>query len=278
MIIDFHTHVFSPEIKNNREKFVAGDLFFASLYSDTRAKLADTDDLIKNMDMEEIDKSVILNINWQNADNYRRSNEYILESISRFPQRLIGFCTVPLEFPDLALKELEYCLKNGIKGVGEIRPSKKFLENISLLEPVISCIIKNSLILLTHTSDPVGHNYPGKGDITPELIYSLILKFPELKLVCSHWGGGLPFYALMPEVKKALTGIYFDTAASPYLYSPQIYPIIGKLIGWEKILFGTDYPLLTSKRYLNEINGLMLPDETRKQILGENAGTLLGIL
>jgi predicted TIM-barrel fold metal-dependent hydrolase len=276
MRIDFHTHVFSPEIKNNREKYVTSDTFFASLYSNPKAKIADSDDLINIMDSEEIDKSVILNISWQKTENYKRNNDYILESISRFPQRLIGFCTIPLEVPDLALKEIERCLKCGIKGVGEIRPVANLLKNISLLEPILNHIIENDLILLTHTSEPVGHNYPGKGDITPELIYDLIVKFPNLKLVCSHWGGGLPFYALMPEVKKALSGVYFDTAASPFLYSPQIYSIVGHLVGWENILFGTDYPLLTSERFIKELNTLTLPDRAKTLILGENACRLLG--
>ena len=95
--------------------------------------------------------------------------------------------------------------------------------------------------------------------------------------MCAHWGGGLPFYALMPEVKKALGQVYFDSAASPYLYSPQIYTEIAALVGDQQVLFGSDYPLLTPRRLLRDIDSLHLPESTRNQLLYANAASLLGI-
>ena len=145
------------------------------------------------------------------------------------------------------------------------------------MKPFIEAIIRHKLILLTHASEPVGHEYPGKGAITPDMLYPLIIKFPDLTLVCAHWGGGLPFYALMPEVKKAMSNLCFDTAASPFLYSPQIYNQVIQLIGADKILFGSDYPLLAPSRLLKEIKSLGLPVETEHQLLSGNAQRLLGI-
>ena len=81
----------------------------------------------------------------------------------------------------------------------------------------------------------------------------------------------------MPEVKQAMTYVFFDTAASPFLYNPQIYNQVIQLVGADKILFGTDYPLLTPGRLLNEINSLDLPEETKSLILSGNAQRLLGI-
>ena len=277
MIIDFHTHIFPPQVKNNREKYVGRDPLFSLLYSNPKAKLADADDLIASMDEQEIDMSVVLNIAWKSPEMCRKTNDYILESIARFPHRLIGFAMIALDFPGTALKEIERCASNGIKGIGEIRPSKTLLGNLSSWEPIINKIVEDDLILLTHTSEPLGHIYPGKGDITPQELYPLIAAFPELKLVCAHWGGGLPFYSLMPEIKKSLGNIFFDTAASPYLYTPEIYQRVADLIGPDKILFGTDYPLLSPKRYLKEIASLNLIPQVKNQILSENALKLLGI-
>jgi uncharacterized protein len=129
---------------------------------------------------------------------------------------------------------------------------------------------------LTHSSEPIGHSYSGKGNITPEALFPLISGFPELKLVCAHWGGGLPFYALMPEVKISLNNVYFDTAASPFIYSSQIYHQVTQLVGPEKILFGSDYPLIAPKRLLTEIDSLNLAETIKTQILSKNAGVLLG--
>ncbi len=279
MIIDFHTHVFSPQIKKNRSKYIDSDPCFAILYSKADAKLATADELIDSMDKDGIDISVIVNIGWTTHELCVETNDYILESVARYPKRLIGFCTVQPNSYDAAIAEIERCAKGGIRGVGEIRPDMQFFDlgDEELMEPFVEVLQKHKLILLTHTSEPVGHDYPGKGGITPDMLYPFITSFPDLTIVCAHWGGGLPFYALMPEVKQAMNNVFFDTAASPYLYSPQIYNQVIQLVGGDKILFGSDYPLLAQSRYLKEINSLDLPDETRNLILSGNARRLLGI-
>lgn len=146
-----------------------------------------------------------------------------------------------------------------------------------VMEPLVEVLKKYKLILLTHASEPVGHEYPGKGGITPDILYPFITSFPDLTIVCAHWGGGLPFYALMPEVKRAMSNVFFDTAASPLLYDSQIYNQVTQLVGADKILFGSDYPLLEQSRLLNEIRSLDLPQETKDLILSGNARRLLGI-
>jgi uncharacterized protein len=278
MIIDFHTHVFPPQIAGNREKYVSLDPLFKLLYSEKKARLATTEDLIADMDSQEIQKSVILNIAWDEQDICRQTNDYILESVNRHPDRLIGFCMVKFDSTEEAISEIERCLKGGIRGIGEIRPSREFFENASILTPVMDFIIKNELILLTHASEPVGHLYPGKGDITPGQLYPFITGHPGLKLVCAHWGGGLPFYALMPKAKPYFKDLYFDSAASPYLYSPQVYSQAAQLAGPHKILFGSDYPLLSPRRLLDEIDSLDMPPEDKSAILSGNALKLLGII
>jgi len=279
MIIDFHTHVFPPHISDNRSRYIDKDPIFASLYADEKARLATTDKLIASMDDDEIDISVLTNLNWTTRELCVATNDYILDSIARYPQRLIGFCAIPPESPEAAIAETERCLKGGIRGIGEIRPDMlpaSFTDS-ETMPAFFEALIKNNLILLTHTSEPVGHSYPGKGEATPGRLYPLIKSFPELTIVCAHWGGGLPFYALMPEVKQAMKNAYFDTAASPFLYNPRIYSQVIQLVGAEKILFGSDYPLIPPSRYIREINGTSLSEEERGLILSGNARRLLRI-
>ncbi|MFC1995336.1 amidohydrolase family protein [Chloroflexota bacterium] len=279
MIIDFHTHVFPPGIKKNRRKYIDNDPCFAILYSAPDAKLATADELIASMDKEGIDISVIVNIGWTTHQLCVETNDYILESIARYPKRLIGFCTVQPNSYDAAMAEIERCAKAGIRGVGEMRPDIQLFDlgDKVVMEPFIEVIRQHKLILLTHASEPVGHEYPGKGIITPEVLYPLITRFPELPIVCAHWGGGLPFYALMPEVARVMANVSFDTAASPFLYSPQVYSQVIQLVGSDRILFGSDYPLLAQSRLLKEIRSLDLSEETRVLILSGNAQRLLGI-
>jgi len=279
MIIDFHTHTFSPQVKKNRSRYIDSDPCFAILYSKKEAKLTTADELIASMDRDGVDISVILNIGWATHEMCVETNDYILESIARYPNRLIGFCAVQPRSTGAAIAEVERCAKGGIRGVGELRPDVQLLDfnDEEMMEPFIEVVREHRLILLTHASEPVGHQYPGKGGITPDILYPFITRFPDLTIVCAHWGGGLPFYALMPEVKKAMNNVFFDTAASPLLYSPQVYNQVIQLVGGDKILFGSDYPLLAQGRVLEEIGSLDLPQETENLILSGNAQRLLGI-
>jgi uncharacterized protein len=80
---------------------------------------------------------------------------------------------------------------------------------------------------------------------------------------------------LKKEVPEVFRRVYFDTAASPYLYRPQIYRLAAEMVGPEKILFGSDYPLLRPTRYLKEMEEANLPEDWRRMILGENLARLL---
>ncbi len=277
MIIDCHTHVFPPQIKKKRSDYIDRDPGFAVLYSPKDAKLATADELIDSMDQEDIDISVIVNIGWTTHELCVETNDYILESIARYPKRLIGFGSMQPNSLEAAVAEIERCAQGGIRGIGEIRPDMQLFDlNDEIMAPIMETLKKHKLILMTHASEPVGHYYPGKGAITPEMLYPFIASFPDLTIICAHWGGGLPFYALMPEVKKAMKNVFFDTAASPYLYSPEIYQQVIPLVGADKILFGSDYPLLAPGRLIKEINSLDLALETKSLILGSNAWRLLG--
>jgi predicted TIM-barrel fold metal-dependent hydrolase len=262
MVIDFHTHVFSPRVKENRETYIGKDPLLAMLYSSPRAKMVTADELIESMDRDEVDVSVILNGGWTSHELCVETNDYVMESVARYPKRLVGFCTVSWQ--------------STVKGVGEIRLDTQSFNPKELL-PVIEVIREHNLILLTHASEPVGHHYVGKGKTTPDLLYTLITAYPDITHVLAHWGGGLPFYSLMPEVKEIMRNVYFDSAASPFLYSPEVYKRVSELVGADKILFGTDYPLLAQRRILEEIDSLNLPTETREHILSGNARRLLGI-
>lgn len=91
----------------------------------------------------------------------------------------------------------------------------------------------------------------------------------------AHWGGGLLFYDLMPEVRAALRNVYYDTAASSYLYDPSVFRIASQLIGHERILWGTDYPLLSQAKFLTRVRSCGLSKAEEQAILGDNAARLL---
>jgi len=91
-------------------------------------------------------------------------------------------------------------------------------------------------------------------------------------------GGGLFFFNMLKkEVKESLKNVYFDTAASPFLYEAPIYQTAKNLAGIGKILFGSDFPLLKPSRYFKELEENQLSVNDKKKICGLNAKKLLKI-
>jgi predicted TIM-barrel fold metal-dependent hydrolase len=266
-------------MSEHREEYIGRDPLFARIYAKPTAKIASCEDLIAIMDKEGIDRSVILNANWGSLELCQETNDYIMESTSRYPDRLTGFCSLPPNAGEVAVAELERCIRGGISGIGELRPDFHGLEKGDevLLDPVFEVARRNHLIVSVHASEPVGHEYVGKQKITPDVLEKLIARFPDITIVCAHWGGGLPFYALMPEVAEALKNVYFDSSASPYLYKPEIFRHVAEIVGTEKVLFGSDYPLMLPSRVLKQFLSLDMGEVAEASILGGNARRLFGL-
>jgi uncharacterized protein len=279
MIIDFHTHALTPAIKQNRRRYLEKDAAFASIYSGEKAKIATIDDLITAMDRDEVDFSVVVNYSWTTHVLCVETNDGILEGIARYPKRLAGFCAVSSLTDDASLKEIERCAKAGAKGIGELRIDLSPLDYSAkdILQPFAQIAREHHLMVMVHASEPVGHIYPGKGTATPGLLYAFTQQLPDVPVICGHWGGGLPFYTLMPEVREALENVYYDTAASPFLYRPDIYNIGAALAGADRILFGSDFPVIAPGRIIDEIKSCELSKENKEEILVNNARRLLGI-
>ncbi|MFO8101081.1 MAG: amidohydrolase family protein [Dehalococcoidia bacterium] len=278
MIVDFHTHIVPPKLKERRDDLIHEDHCLGALFSDPNAKMATAEDLLESMEKDGIDLSVAVNMGWSSMELCRETNDYIMESVARYPDKLVGFGMVDPRWKD-APTEVERCARGGLRGIGELMPHLHGydLGNRELMEPVVETTTKHDMIILTHSSEPVGHDYPGKGNVHPQMLYSLISSFPDQKFVCAHWGGGLPFYALMPEVGRAFENVWFDTAASPFLYRYDIFPRVAEIIGPEKILFGSDFPLISQGRIIKGLEAkTSVPAKDKELILGRNAILLLG--
>ena len=277
MIIDFHTHIFPRDIRENRHKHFAAEPAFKLLYQSAKSRLIGAGELIDAMDQNRVDKSVIFGFPWKNSAIFKPHNDYIIEMVQKTPDRLIGMGCFEPSGKD-AVAEAERCLTAGLCGIGELAFYQSGIDESALdrLAPIMEMCAGRNLPVLIHTNEPVGHDYHGKTPITLAQIYRLIKRFPENKIVLAHWGGGIFFFGLLKkEVKESLQNVYFDTAASPYLYDSEIYQVAAKIIGVDKILFGSDYPLLPPARYFNEMVQAGLTKIQLEKISGQNAGQLL---
>ncbi len=280
MIIDAHTHIMSPEIASAKAAYLERDRWFDECYRDPGARFATAESLAASMDLAGIARSVVTGFAFADPGLCAASNDYIIEAVRRFPGRFVGLAAVQPDAGEGAVYELERCIGAGLRGIGELLPDGQGFdparkETFLLLAAALQ---KYAAPLMMHASEPVGHSYPGKGKTWPPKILELAANFPELRIIAAHWGGGLPFYELMPEVRLALSNVYYDTAATTYLYDFRVFRAAIAACGAAKILFASDHPLLKQDRLVKRIGaeaGLTEPELAL--VMGENAARLFNL-
>ena len=122
MIIDFHTHIFPPDVRDRREEYLRRDPTFAEMYSHPRAQIATAEDLLRSMDEAGVDVSVALGFAWRDHEDCVRHNDYLLEVAKKSGGRIVPFCAVNLQAGEAAAAEVERCAGGGARGLGELRP------------------------------------------------------------------------------------------------------------------------------------------------------------
>ena len=278
MIVDAHCHILPESFPERYRELVERDATLASLFPQPGARMATASDLVSAMEAAGIDRSVVVGFGWTDPEIGREANDYVIQAVSQHPERLTGFCSVNPAWGSNSLAEVERCAVAGLRGIGELHPDTQGfdLTDAARLAPLMDLARYLGLPTLIHASEPVGHQYPGKGQATPERVYRFIRNFPENIIICAHWGGGLAFYGLMPELPGELENVYFDSAASPLLYRPEVFSVAVQTIGADKLLFGTDYPLIQHRRLLAQVENSGLNTADRSAILGGNAARLFG--
>ncbi len=275
-VVDFHTQILTPEFIMRRADLCARDRWFNLLYANPRARLACAEDLVASMDQARVDASVVFGFAFADAGLCAACNAYVLEAAQQYPGRLLPFLTVNPLAGETALRQAIDGLEAGAVGIGELMPGGQgfALTDFACLDPLLELAREAGVPLMFHVNEPVGHTYPGKGDQGPQQAFQLAEHAPSNTLVFSHWGGGLPFYELMPEGSAVLANTYYDTAASLFLYDDAIFRHVAAWAA-SKILWATDYPLIGQARFLRRMQKLGLESDLLDRLLGGNALTLL---
>lgn len=271
-IIDAHTHLFPAEIVQDRTAFLERDSWFGELYASPAHAMVSPVEMIASMDEAGIDMSVVCGWPWRDPGLCRIQNDFLAEVHAMFPDRLAWMAIVnPLAAG--CADEIERCVALGAVGIGELNADA---QGFDWTEPgpigdMMEACQAIDLPILMHCSEPVGHAYPGKGTATPDRILRFLAAWPEIRVVGAHWGGGLPFFEMMPEVAQLTRNFVYDSAASTYLYTRDVFPIVEQLVGSGRIVFGSDYPLLNQKRFLKRMLTTSLSQASTADILGINA-------
>ena len=262
MIVDVHTHIFPAHLIEARQRIAEREPEFATMYADPRAKLATAEELLTSMAGAGVDVSVACGFWWHDAGLAAEHAAYLVEVAAASDGRLLAF--VPGLTPPA-----------GAHGLGEAR-----FDSIEASATAAAAAGATDLPLLTHCTEEPGHAYPGKhGGLTAGGLWRLLQDHEALRVVAAHWGGGFPFYALMPEVRTLLASgrVVFDTAASALLYEPRIFEVVRRLVGDNLIVWGSDFPLRSQATDLAAVTAAVPDPEARAAILGGNAARFLGI-
>jgi predicted TIM-barrel fold metal-dependent hydrolase len=277
--IDFHVHITPPDIIADWEKYAKKEAYFSLLSRSKENKFAAAEDVVSVLENEgTFDKAVVFGFAFRDIGLCRYVNDYVIEKVKEFPEKLIGFMVVPSGGRETT-KEIERCFGFGLRGVGELFPEGQRLDlkNPKKTRSITGPCKELGLSLLLHANEPVGHYYPGKTGVSLKHLETFIANNPGLKIVLAHFGGGIFVYEAMKEISETFRDVYYDTAAAPFLYDFRIYRAAKALGLTEKILFGSDFPLLSPSRYMPALEESGLSVEEKRLILGENARKLLGI-
>jgi predicted TIM-barrel fold metal-dependent hydrolase len=278
VIIDFHTHIFPPGVRAERDEYLRRDRTFAEMYSNPHARIATAEDLLASMEEAGVDVSVALGYAWMEEELIARHNDYLLESAARSDGRIIPFCTINMAAKG-AEKEIGRVAAGGAQGLGELRPGNQGWDlNGPPGETLAAAARRWGLVLVHHVTEPVGHLYPGKQGGSLSDFYWFAVNHPDLHLVGAHLAGGLPFYAHMPRVAEVLERVYVDTAAQSFLYRPDVYSSLIQHIAAGRVLVGSDFPLVSPAEHLAEIRDAVPGADSQRLILGANAARLLGLV
>lgn len=279
MIVDFHTHIFPPDVIARRAGLAARDPWFGALYGNPRAKMATADDLLASMAASGVDVSVACAFGWSDEGLAEACNDYLLEAMRVSGGRIVALAGVQPLAGARAVAEVERCVRLGMRGVGELMPHGQGyrLSDVALLAPLMEVAAAHGLFVLTHASEPIGHIYPGKGDVTPAELAAFVSMFPQVRIVAAHWGGGYPFYELMPEVRAEAANVWYDSAASLFLYRPEVFDVVARIAGAGRVLWASDFPLISQQRMLAYARASGLDQQALALTLGGNAAVLLGL-
>lgn len=276
MKIDMHVHVTPEEISKNFERISKKESYFSTLSHTPHNRFVTAEQIREEMKESGIDRSVIFGFSFQDMGLCRFVNDYVIEKVKLYPNEFIGFISVVPNHKETPY-EIERCYNKGLRGIGELFPAGQPFDITARkdTDAFAACCKAFNLPVILHVNEPVGHLYAGKTDTPLKAIETFISHYSELSIILAHFGGGIFVYELMKEIRECFKNVYYDNAAAIFLYDSKIYKNFATLGLIDKLLFGSDYPLIKPRRYEESIQKSGLTAEEIDKIYSSNATCLL---
>lgn len=258
MIINAHAHIFPDKIA---ERAVSGINQFYDLEMGFDGRLST---LLELEGKAGVDKFIVQSVATVPAQ-VQSINNFIADCVKQYPDKLIGFCTIHPDYPDIE-GELDRAAEMGLKGV-KIHPDfQRFcIDEEKALR--IYRHIEGKMPILVHTGD---YRYEYS---KPERMARVLDMFPNLDVIGAHFGGWSEWEAAATAYRGKK--IYVDTSSTMYALSPEKVRELIDIFGVDYVLFGTDYPMWSAEEELKMLSKVPLTEEEREKILHINAERLL---
>lgn len=294
-VIDAHIHAYPAEVAADPVAWGTeqGEHWWVRCVAPHRRRSlqgwATIDQLLRDMDTAGVDQVVMLGWYWERQATCELQNAWFIDWHRAHPDRFQAFAAVNPSAGAAAREALARALDAGLCGVGELLPQVQggalADENWSA---VFALAAARGVPVNLHVTDPLAFGSDSTAKATPlESYLAMIQAHQATTFILAHWGGGLPFYELNPRLRPFFKNVYYDSAATALLYDPSVFRRVVDIVGPERILWGTDYPLLTHPRIeraptfrhdLADVRGpaAALSPAELDLILGGNTARLLG--
>lgn len=259
-IIDAHTHIFPEKVADRAVEQLE------AIYGATPVRRPVLDELIAEMDQAGVARSVYAPVSTR-PEQVRSINRFALELVDH--PRIIPFGTLHPHHEDVP-GEIERLVAGGIRGV-KLQP---FFQHFTFEEAPTRAMFEavgDRLVILMHG----GQEIVEIEDVVPggEALARLIDDFPALRMIVAHMGG----YEMWEGVSEHLVGapVHFDLSYTFNHASDDLIAEVCSRHGWERVIFGSDFPWQSQREALDGLRRLGLDDATFAAV---TAGNLLALL
>jgi predicted TIM-barrel fold metal-dependent hydrolase len=219
--------------------------------------------------MDEADVGLGLVAAWWGPQGALIDNDEVASFVRQHPSRLVGVASVDLARPMDAVRQLRRCVRDlGFRALRIVpwlwglppddrRYYPLYVECIELDVPICLQVGHTGPLLSSETGRPIPY------------LENVALDFPELRIVAGHIGA--PWTQEIISLATKFPNLYVDTSAYKATRYPVDFVEFLRGRGSKKVMFGTNYPMLTAAACLEGLEGLGLADEARRLFLSDNA-------
>lgn len=262
MLFDTHTHVFHPKIAHKSINHLENH------YDILPKGLGVADDLLARLDKGGLDMAVTFTVATTPGQVVPANNWAI--QLAREESRLVTFGTLH-PYCEKCESELDRLEAAGIKGI-KFHPD---FQGVSMDDPAFDRVMEmigDRFVCLFHVGDSAP---PEQSPSCPLKMARLRRKFPEPILIAAHMGGYLHWDYVLEHLGN--TDVFFDTSSALPFLGPERFLRLAETLGWDRLLFGSDYPLSDPAEEFEGLRTQLKLSETRMEAMASGIGSLLGL-